>query len=119
MKKTVIPALLVAAMSAAALLGACSSRGGTSENTVPASTTEGEVNTSAVATGDSDSGSGEEIVVTIWETQWGTENYEDTLKKLAEEATAAHIDGKNIRVEVQCIPWDNYYETFMTAYNRN
>ena len=116
MKKTVIPALLVAAMSAAALLGACSSRGGTSENTVPASTTEGEVNTSAVATGDSDSGSGEEIVVTIWETQWGTENYEDTLKKLAEEATAAHIDGKNIRVEVQCIPWDNYYETFMTAY---
>lgn len=58
----------------------------------------------------------EEIVITIWEAAWGTDAYEDTLKKLAEEATAAHIDGKNIRVEVQCIPWDGYYETFMTAY---
>ncbi len=59
---------------------------------------------------------GEEIVVTIWEAQWGTDAYEEALQKLAEEATAAHIDGKNIRVEVQCIPWNNYYETFMTAY---
>ncbi len=39
-----------------------------------------------------------------------------SLKSWQQQATDAHIDGKNIRVEVACIPWSNYYETFMTAY---
>lgn len=57
----------------------------------------------------------EEIVVTIWECAWGNENYENALQELADRATAAKIDGKNIKVEVTMVSWDSYYETFMTA----
>lgn len=126
MKKKMIAAVLIAATTMTAL-GACGSNGSdtsasdSSESSEAATSQSSPVDsTTEAATEDTDSeteaNSEDEIVITIWEAQWGTENYEDTLKKLAEEATAAHIDGKNIRVEVQAIPWDNYYETFMTAY---
>lgn len=127
MNKKKIAAILVAATTMGVMLSACGSGGSepetsqdlASDNTAgPEAVSDSEDPAADLEEADSgvDVNKEEEIVVTIWEAQWGTENYEDTLKKLAEEATAAHIDGKNIKVEVQCIPWDNYYETFMTAY---
>lgn len=105
MKKRMMAWLLAAALLTVWLTG-CAKAPAKQTN----ETTASEQQTAPEASSD------DEIVITIWEAQWGNDNYEDVLKKLAQQATDAHIDGKNIRVEVACIPWSNYYETFMTAY---
>lgn len=113
MKKKVISSVLATAMlmmavTACAMPAAAPAAPAAQQETAPAAESTEAAESEAV--------SGDEIVITIWEAKWGNENYEDVLKKLAQQATDAHIDGKNIRVEVECVPWDNYYETFMTAY---
>ena len=105
-----IIAMVLVLLALAGMVAGCGSAPTEEPTEAPAATNK-DVTQEATAADE-----GEEIVITIWEAQWGNANYEDALKKLAEQATAAKIDGKNIRVEVQCIPWDNYYETFMTAY---
>ena len=58
---------------------------------------------------------GEGEVITIWECNWGGEEYENTLKKLADQITEMNIDGKGYKVEVTMLSWDNYQEVMMTS----
>lgn len=101
--------VLAAIMAAVMVLGLTACSAGTKD-----AKDKGEDKAASTSDGES-VGVGEGEVVTIWECNWGGDNYEATLKKLAEEATEANIDGKGYKVEVSMVAWDNYYETFMTA----
>lgn len=105
--------LLAAIMAAAMVLGmtACGSETKETDDETASKSDIESVGESA----EESIGTGEGEVVTIWECNWGGDNYEAALQKLAEEATAANIGGKGYKVEVSMVAWDNYYETFMTA----
>ena len=49
-----------------------------------------------------------------WDMIWSSDpNYEPTVRKLCEKFT----EETGVEVELQMIPWDNHYQTFMTAIN--
>ena len=114
MKKRVLAMLLAMAMLVVVFAG-CSS-GSTPASSAAGSEASSEASSEEpVDDGGDAAGVGEGPVVEIWECQWGTEAYEATLQKLAQQATEANIDGRGIKVEVSMVSWDNYYDTFLTA----
>lgn len=55
-----------------------------------------------------------EITLKYWDMLWSAfDSYEPTVKGLANKFT----EKTGIKVEVQIIPWENHYQTFMTAIN--
>ena len=109
---------LLSAILAAGVLAACASTGtaptAAESPAAPAQTDAAQEAADEASVQEVEAGSGE--TVTIWECNWGgSAEYEEALKKLAQEATDANIDGKGYKIEVQMVSWDSFYETFMTA----
>jgi multiple sugar transport system substrate-binding protein len=50
--------------------------------------------------------------ITFWDMNWGNENYPAAAEKLVEQFNGSQNE---IKVTYQSIPWDNYYQQFLTA----
>lgn len=56
---------------------------------------------------------GEVAELVFWDMMWGrSDSYPETVQKLVEQFNAEH---PNIHVTVQILPWDNFYQQFLTA----
>lgn len=56
----------------------------------------------------------EDAQITYWEMQWGGNgDYEKVVQKLVDRFNEENEYG--IKVDMQMIPWDGYYQTFLTA----
>lgn len=56
----------------------------------------------------------ENATLTYWEMQWASgDPYQQTVQKMVDQFNEENEYG--ITVELQMIPWDGYYETFLTA----
>jgi multiple sugar transport system substrate-binding protein len=57
---------------------------------------------------------GQKVTLTFWDMNWGSgnNNYVNAGEALAQKFNATH---PNIEVKYQSIPWDNYYQVFLTA----
>jgi len=53
-----------------------------------------------------------EVVLKFWDMVWGPEPYNDTARSIVEEFNRTHPD---IKVEYEIIPWQGFYERFVTA----
>lgn len=57
---------------------------------------------------------GSDVTLTYWDMMWSDDpNYGQVVQGLADVFT----EQTGIKVEVQIIPWDNHYQTFLTAIN--
>lgn len=57
--------------------------------------------------------SGEVAELVFWDMMWGrSDSYPDTVQALVERFNS---ENKNIHVTVQILPWDNFYQQFLTA----
>ncbi len=64
-------------------------------------------------TSDTSAESVEPVELTFWEMLWGpTDTWTEAVENLVAKFNEEH---PNIKVNVQIIPWDNYYQQFLTA----
>lgn len=55
----------------------------------------------------------EKVQITYWEMMWGpADKYTAAVEELVNKFNDTHSD---IEVKVQMVPWDNFYQTFLTA----
>lgn len=114
MKKRIL-SLLLAALLVAVILTGCS--GGAEKSS---STGEESSSSQNGESGDAESSSQaatpeiEPCTITYWEMAWGpAETHEAATKKVVDQFNAENTNG--ITVDMQMIPWEGYYQTFLTA----
>ena len=104
--------LLAASAAVSLLLAGC---GGDSEPSEDKNSEE-KVNTESNDTQkkeEEEKESGETAKITFWDMMWGEAGVYD----VAAEALVDQYnqENPNVKVEYQSVPWDNYYQTFLTA----
>lgn len=107
MKRRILAVLLTGIISGAMLTG-CSSD--TAESGKETSTQEAEENQEKE---EADTSTGDVTEIVFWDMMWGEAGVYDTAaEKLVEQYNEENPD---VKVEYQSVPWDNYYQTFLTA----
>lgn len=109
-------ALLLACVLMLAMFAGCAKSSSTETSTTGQTAAETTTSTETEQGGSDTIAAGEGEELEIWICQWGSEKYEDAIKQIAENATAANIDGKGYNVKAKLISWSGFYETFVTAY---
>lgn len=121
-KKTIVLAL-TALLTVSSVLTGCSSGGGTAGSETKAPTAGQATGTGNTAAGDTaagntakpedaaSSGNKEETVITFWNGFTGSDK--ETLEMLVNKYN--ETNGKNIRVEMNIMPWDSFYQKLATV----
>ena len=116
MKRALLSVLLIVAMLTIAACGGNSGNsagsGGSGEAGSANSGNTGGTGGSG-GSGGNGGNSGEVAELVFWDMMWGrSDSYPTTVQKLVEQFNNEH---PNIHVTVQIIPWDNFYQQFLTA----
>lgn len=87
------------------MIAACGSKTDSSNNA-------GSAGSASPAQSDGNA-AGQAVELTFWDMMWGrSDSYPDTVQKLVGQFNSEH---PNIHVTVQILPWDNFYQQFLTA----
>ncbi|MBC8532773.1 ABC transporter substrate-binding protein [Yeguia hominis] len=113
MKKQTLSLLLALLLLMTALAG-CSGGTGTDASVSESASSEAQSSTPAEDSSAAETPSIDPCTITYWEMLWGpAESHEAATKKVVDQFNAENEYG--ITVDVQMIPWEGYYQTFLTA----